>query len=72
MQIIKQQRFLYEVSDSLKCIWLHEMVEFNISGPITTCNLIRAFCMILSNLIRLDDELLTDYNEQRIIVDIAR
>lgn len=72
MQIVRQQRFLYEVSESIKCIWIHEAVECNMNGPITTCNLIRAFCMILSNLLRLDDELLRDYNELHVTVDLAR
>lgn len=72
MEIIKQQRFLYEVKQSLKSFWIFEVIDQKLCGQISTCGLIRAYCMILTNLLYLNEDIMLDYHELGIIVNISR
>lgn len=73
VDIIKYQRFFERVTESLKYFYVYELiVENDTTTPITTCDIVRVICGILTNLIYINDGLVELFNDCGLVFDIIR
>lgn len=73
VDIIKYQRFFERVSESLKHFFVYELINENdITTPITTCDIVRVFCGILTNFININEGLVELLYDCGLVFDIIR
>lgn len=73
VDIIKYQRFFERVLESLKHFVVFELIDENdVTTPITTCDIVRVFCGILTNLINMNEGLVELFHDCGLVFEIIR
>ncbi|XP_037032137.1 uncharacterized protein LOC119071380 isoform X2 [Bradysia coprophila] len=73
VDIIKYQRFFERVAESLKHFFVYELIDDSvIATPITTCDIVRVYCGILTSLININEGLVELFYDCGLLFDIIR